>query len=278
VGNTHDGLLETGPHGEFELLLGPTEQSGNWLRLAPEADSLLIRQFSYDWLHERMANLWIERIDPGKRADAPADPPAPAELARKLDAVARHVEDCIDVWLGVYQALAEHHVNRFPGTNFGGAAAGAQPHQWASCGVFRLGEDEALLIEVVPPAARYWSFHLGNLWCETLDLGAQTSLNGFQAVLDADGAFRAVIAVSDPGVPNWLDPQGHAEGSMVCRWNTADRFPVPQCRVLKLAELRDHLPRTTPFVRPAERRAIADARREGLRRRWRMPFTPPHST
>jgi hypothetical protein len=196
-------------------------------------------------------------------------------MARRLDAVARHVEDCIDVWLAVYRALHERHVNRFPDTNFGGAPPGAHPHQWASCGALRLRDDEALLIEVTPPAARYWSFHLGNLWCETLDLDRQTSLNGHQAVLDRDGAFRAVIAGVDPGVPNWLDTLGRAEGSMVCRWNTADRFPVPQCRVVKLASLRDQLPPGTPIVTGEQRRAILEARREGLRRRWRMPFTRP---
>jgi len=62
---------------------------------------------------------------------------------------------------------------------------------------------------------------------------------------------------------------------MVVRWNTADRFPVPQCRVLKLASLRDHLPPGTPIVTPGQRDAILETRREGLRRRWRMPFTRP---
>jgi hypothetical protein len=45
--------------------------------------------------------------------------------------------------------------------------------------------------------------------------------------------------------------------------------------VVKLASLRDHLPRDTPSVTGAERSATLDARREGLRRRWRMPFTRP---
>jgi hypothetical protein len=274
VGNTHDGELEPGPDGSFELLLSRGRQPGNWLPLSPSADSLLIRQFSYDWNHEQMANLWIERIDAGPRAEPSDGRLAPAVMARWLDGVARHVEDCIDVWLEVDRAIRERLVNVFPATNFGGAAAGAQPHQWAGCGAFRLRDDEALIIEVVPPRARYWSFHLGNLWCETLDLGCQTSLNGHQAVLDADGAFRAVIAAVDPGVPNWLDTTGRAEGSMVCRWNTADRFPVPECRLVKLASLRDQLPPGTPVVTPAQRRAVLDARREGLRRRWRMPFTP----
>ena len=61
----------------------------------------------------------------------------------------------------------------------------------------------------------------------------------------------------------------------VVRWNTADHFPVPECRVVKLASLRDALPPDTPRVTAEERLAVLEERREGLRRRWRMPFTPP---
>ena len=62
--------------------------------------------------------------------------------------------------------------------------------------------DEALLIEVEPPEALYWSVALGNYWWETIDYANhQSSLNGFQAVLDDDGVFRAVVSRRDPGSP-----------------------------------------------------------------------------
>ena len=52
-----------------------------------------------------MANLWIERIDDGVRADPADGDLTPGAMARRLDAVARHVEDCVDVWLDVYRAV-----------------------------------------------------------------------------------------------------------------------------------------------------------------------------
>ena len=103
-----------------------------------------------------------------------------------------------------------------------------------------LEDDEALLIEVAPPEALYWSVSLGNYWWETIDYAnRQSSLNGHQAVLDADGVFRAVVAHSDPGVANWLDTAGNHQGAMIFRWLRADGAPVPTTRVVPLAGLRD---------------------------------------
>ena len=90
-------------------------------------------------------------------------------------------------------------------------------------------EDEALLIEVEPPQALYWSVALGNHWWETIDYANhQSSLNGFQAVLDDDGVFRTVVCSRDPGVTNWLDNGGHRQGPMIFRWLRADSTPCPR--------------------------------------------------
>ena len=43
-------------------------------------------------------------------------------------------------------------------------------------------------------------------------------------------AFRAVISIADPGVPNWLDPAGHHRGLLQGRWFEADSGPVPTIR------------------------------------------------
>ncbi len=72
---------------------------------------------------------------------------------------------------------------------------GAAAENVSVWGSWELGEDEALLIEVEPPLALYWSISLGNHWWETIDYANhQSSLNGAQAVIDADGTFRAVVS------------------------------------------------------------------------------------
>jgi hypothetical protein len=150
---------------------------------------------------------------------------------------------------------------------------GAQKHQAAGTCYFSLAEDEALLIEVRPPQAKYWSFDVCNFWLESLDYANhQSSLNGRQATLDGDGLFRAVIAHHDPQVPNWLDTVGHRVGSLIYRWNIADSAPYPATRVLKLAALRDCLPPDTPTVAAAQRAAVIERRREHVRRRFARPL------
>jgi hypothetical protein len=118
---------------------------------------------------------------------------------------------------------------------------------------------------------RYWNVQLADpLWNSIDWLNRQGSLNGGQARLDADGRFRAVIALEDPGVPNWLDPGGWREGAIMLRWTEASSGPAPTLRLVALDALRGALPADTPLVSPDERQAVLRARRRGvqLRRRW----------
>ena len=79
-----------------------------------------------------------------------------------------------------------------------------------------------------------WNRHL-----QTYDFAhRQVSLNRAQTTLDADGAFSIVIAHEDPGVPNWLDTEGHAKGSIFWRFFLADERPSEiTCSVVPISEL-----------------------------------------
>jgi len=257
--------------GRFTVLLGGPERARNWIPLEPGARWLFVRQFFYDWQRELPAPLWIERIDDGARS-TPSGLLDPAFFARRLDAVATNVEASVELWLGTVLALRERYLNAFPKEAFGGTAMGAQKHQSAGTCYYRVAPDEALLIEVPVPRAKYWSIDLCNFWLESLDFANhQSSLNGHQAVVDADGVFRAVVAQRDPGVANWLDPVGHGEGSMIYRWNLADDTPIPTIRALPLGELDKQLPADTRRVTAAERAQVVEGRREGVRRRFARP-------
>jgi hypothetical protein len=256
----------------FELIVSRDRQEGNWVPLPPNADTIWMRQFFYDWEHEQPASLWIDRID--GRPSAPRNGLLdPGFFARRLDAVATHVEANVDLWLLTAIALRERYCNVFPPQAFGGAQMGAQSHQQAGTCYFRLADDEALLVTVRPPTAKYWSFSVCNFWLESLDYAHhQSSLNGQQAYIDADGLFRAVITRDDPGIPNWLDTVGHREGSLIYRWNLADSAPVPEIRVVRSSEVRSHFPAATPTISAADRAIEIEKRRLGVRRRFARPL------
>ena len=270
--NLHADEIDIDADGRFEIIASPEPSDGNWLPIDPGAETIWVRQFFYDWENETPASLWIERVDDS--GDRP--PPAtlePGFMARRLDALAANVEANVDMWLRVALAQRKAMRNRFPQEEFGGSAMGAQAHQRAGTGSFCLEEDEALLIEVRPPRAKYWSFDLASIWLESLDYANhQSSLNGHQAVLDSDGLFRAVVSHRDPRIPNWLDTVGRLEGSMIYRWNLSDSFPIPNTRLIKWTHLDDHLPADTPRIDPQQRANIIDRRRRGVHRRFTRPL------
>ena len=269
--NTHADEWRIAADGRFEIIVSPTRHDGDWVPLENAADTIWMRQFFYDWEHEEPASLWVDRIDDGPRLQ-PHGRLDPAFLARRLDAVATNVEANVDLWLFTIIALRERYCNVFPTEQFGGTQMGAQKHQSAGVCYFRLAADEALLIEVTPPPAKYWSIDVCNFWLESLDYANhQSSLNGHQAAVDADGVFRAVVAHQDPGVQNWLDTVGHREGSLIYRWNLAAAAPVPATHVIKLNALRNHLHRNTRELSREERGRLIDLRREHVRRRFAVP-------
>lgn len=269
--NVHADQWTCDADGSFEVIAGGPECPGNWMPIGPGADTIWIRQFFYDWDRESPAPLWIDRIDDGPSSD-PNGVLDAGFFARRLDAVATNVETNVDLWITTADAQREHLLNVFPAAAFGSTAVGAQSHQSAGMCWWRVADDEALLIEVRPPRAKYWSFDLCNRWLESLDYANhQSSLNGHQAVVDADGLWRAVVTRNDPGVPNWLDPVGHREGSLIYRWNLADETPYPATRIVPAVELRRHLPAATAVVSPAERADAIARRREHVRRRFARP-------
>jgi len=146
---------------------------------------------------------------------------------------------------------------------------GAAAENVSVWGSWELREGQALVIEVTPPEALYWSVSLGNHWWETIDYAhRQSSLNGHQAVIDDDGVFRVVVSHTDPGVANWLDTAGHRQGPMIFRWLRAQDAPVPTTRVVAVDELVTTLPAGTARVNQAQRRAVIARRRAAVRRRF----------
>ena len=149
---------------------------------------------------------------------------------------------------------------------------GGLPKQAYYDGMHEIADDEALILETeLPGQCRYWQALVGDDRFCTVDwVNRQSSLNDFQATIDSDGKFRAVISRRDPGVPNWLDKADYPWGIIQMRWNHASDFPDPVVTKVPFDEIRAHLPADTPVVTPEQRREQIQARREAaqLRRLW----------
>ncbi|TVV77185.1 hypothetical protein FOY91_02150 [Sphingomonas solaris] len=270
LGSIDGDSLTIDADGLFELLLSaerPTDWAGDWRPLDPRARTITMRQAVYDWGRGRDPRVAIERVDRPLHHRRST----PGEVAERLAALAAYPRRYAGLWLGVVRDwMARGLWNRFEHDDWAGRGGVTGQHYYQ--GLFRLEPGYALLLETALPArVRYWNVQLGDLVWNTIDwVNWQSSLNGGQARLDDDGRFRAVIALDDPGVPNWLDPGGNTEGAIMLRWTEASDGPAPMLTPVRLDRLRNHLPHDTPAVTPAERDDALRRRRTGaqLRRRW----------
>jgi hypothetical protein len=268
VSNLRDDEMEVAADGSFVLWVGPVPHDSNWLETTVDADQLFVRQFFSNWATEAQGTFRIECLDdrPSSLGGA-THPGRPERVAAQIEAVGRWFEAITDYYLEREVRDRREWRNAFmparTKTEDGGANDIILGH-----GHFDLDPGAALLVEVRPARARYWSLDLANPWRESLDYAQHvTSLNGDQAVLDDDGYFRAVVAHRDPGVPNWLDTMGHQSGAMIFRWVVSDEAPEPVCTVVPHSDIRGHLPATTPVVTRDERTGqIAERYRQVMRR------------
>jgi hypothetical protein len=212
------------------------EQGRSWLPMTSESGTLIVRQSRLD-PRETIADLRIERVG-GDRAPAPLTPARLDEGFESTAALVNGASMLFAAWAKMFQA----HTNELPrfdqemSNRFGGLADIAYYHSY-----WRLGPDEALVIDATPPPCDHWNFQLNNHWMESLDYRYhRIHVNSATAVARDDGSVRVVVAHRDPGVPNWIETAGHELGTMCWRWVRPEGDPPqPRTRVVRAAEVRD---------------------------------------
>ena len=225
--------LEVSPDGTFEVLVSRNRQRGNWLPMSADSSMLLVRNTILDRARETPAVMSIERIGgPAKPAPLTA-----AAIERALLATAAFVKGTAHTfadWVQMFRANP-NQLATVDQTMF--FRAGGDPNIFYLHGYWTLKADEALVIEVKPPQCEFWNFQLDNYWMESLDYRyAPVWVNSHTARYNADGSATITIARENRGFTNWMDTDGHTTGSMLLRWTRASSHPVPECRVVKLAQ------------------------------------------
>jgi hypothetical protein len=268
MGSTANALIdefELDADGNFEIILSAEPHEGNWLPLDEGASMLVVRHFFYDWEHEVPVTMSIEPLSDPAAVEEHALAEPKAAMARQVVALGDFLEENLRFFLGF--SNPEKPNTFLPPLD--GTAMGAAAENRPVIGSWRLAPDEALIIEVTPPEGLYWSYSLGNIWWETIDYGnRQSSLNGFQAVVDDDGKVRVVVAHQDPGIANWLDTAGHSEGPIILRCVRTESAPVPETRLVSFESIVEELPPGSTRVSPSERQTAIDVRRRAVSRRF----------
>jgi hypothetical protein len=270
LGTLDFDTLVIGDDGRFDVMLSarrPDGWHGNWHPLDPSARSLSLRQARYDWGSGQGARIAIERVDKGH---APRRWSAD-QIAERLAALAAYPARLAGMALGFIKSQRDKGLwNALEHDDWAGRGGVQGQHYYQ--GLFRLEPGQVLLLETeLPETVRYWNVQLSDMMWNSIDwMNRQSSLNGGQARIDDDGKFRAVIAVDDPGVPNWLDTGGNSEGAIMLRWTGASSGPAPVLRVIDVADLKRHLPAGVPTVSRTDRESQLRARRRAAqwRRRW----------
>ncbi len=253
---------------QFEVIFSarrPPGYTGSWAPIDPQAGGMMVRFRSYDWANEVDPVLSIECLDP-----VPPKPRLSTEqILHRIQEMAKFPARKTKLYYAMQNGVKQRvGFNVFEPVRYPGALV--KQTYWPAC--FQLEEDEALIIETELPArCPYWNVQLNDPYFNALEYVYRlSSTNGHYAKPSSDGKIRAVIALTDPGVPNWLDPAGYTEGGIYGRWYDCDSEPVPTITRVKLAALRQHLPADTPSVTPEQR---AEELRQRVRacqrrRRW----------
>jgi hypothetical protein len=226
VGTVNDRQVDIGTDGEFEIVVGPSDDAD--ITLTPDAVCAITRDYLVDPVNGRRVEWHIAADDP-----PPTRRETDADLARRFRAALTWLRDqarIVPIGLGEPNSVDEPYP--VPTQTFGWAAGDAA----YAMGSFELADDEILVIEGRSPECAFWNVCLWNQFLHTYDYAyEQVTINGGQVVYEDDGSWRIAVAGSDPGpsFPNWLSTAGHPRGRIWFRWFLPDETPArPATKVI----------------------------------------------
>jgi hypothetical protein len=234
-----DRDLSVADDGGFALVLAAEEPTAaelagdRWVPIPVDSSAILVREYIADRDSELPAQLTIEALDPA------GSPPVPTDqgLAEQLAGMGWTIAKLTTLHQTIKPELLDRPNRLVTAEAAELGSADTTPDNLYMLGTFRLEPDQALILDLEPPATRYWSVTLENIWHECIDPRRRhSSLTNAGAVTDPDGKVRIVIAATDPGVDNWLDTGGRHRGFVTVRWLDHPEAPSVITRVVPVAE------------------------------------------
>jgi hypothetical protein len=256
-----DRELEVAADGSFSWKFGPE------LGLKKGA-TLIVREVFSDWTSEDRGTIRIQRLD---TAGQPRGAFEVDKVAKKYGVAAKMLVGKIKTWFAFPEWFTyKEPVNTLtvPKSTPGGLAS-----QFSSLGHYDLADDQAMIVTVPVADCAYQAIQIGSRWYVSTDYEHhQTSLTAAQSQADPDGKFRYVISERNPGVANWLETTGHAQGVMMLRWQRVTRelgaTDGPSVEIVGFDDVAAHLPYyDTNRVSPEQYATRIADRQVGIARR-----------
>lgn len=246
--------LAIGPDGSFTISIDPEPARGraNHIQSKAGACQVIVRDVLADVATDLPYSLTVERLARG---------PAPARLggdviARCLDAARKFIDD-LDAATAMLIGGRDYNVFLSPALHQDGVYLSTQAY---APGRYRVADDEALVVTLTRGNAAYAVVPASNYWGGLNDfLNHIGCLGTGRAAPNPDGSYTFVLSLRDPGVRNWIDPDGQHEGILCIRWVGFDPSrrdepgPTLATRLVKLDDLPGALPDGCPVVTAAER-------------------------
>ena len=260
--------IETDADGTFELFIGGEERSANWLPTTPGSRKLFIRE-AFDAWGETPTTLSIERIGMAE----PRPMPSPERITEAMDWAGRFVSGLMEQWpehswMTSRGVCDPDQLNAFPADKSANDASDAKRGRMAAHMIWRLEPDEALIVEMDMHDG-FWIFGMGGAFMGSMDfLHRPVSYTPARTKVDPDNVVRFVIAHDDPGVHNWLDTQGFSDGNLTYRNLLSQNPACFRTRLVKRAEVMEHLPVGTATVSPEQRAAMLMERYRAIKLRF----------
>jgi hypothetical protein len=235
-----DRDLKLNESGEFSFVLAVTEPSAaelagdTWVVVPEDASAIVVREYIGDRATETAAVIGIDPID------TPALPPVPTDtmIGEQLTGMGWTIAKLMTLHRTIKPELLTTPNVLVTALAAELGAADTTPDNLYMIGTWRLAPDEALVIDLDPPATRYWSVTLENIWHECIDARRRrSSITNAGAVAGSDGKVRIVAAATDPGVDNWIDTGGRHRGFMVVRWLDNPEPPAVTTRVVPVGDV-----------------------------------------
>ncbi len=216
-----DRDLDVDGEGNFAFVLASGEPSAAdlggrpWVPVPEDASSIVVRQYVADPLEERLATFEIQPLEtPG-----PVGHLTDEVLAEQFTAMAWTIWKLATLHQTIKPELLDMPNELITAEAADLGAADTTPDNLYMIGTFRLGEQEALVLEFSPPDTRYWSVTAENIWHECIDVRRRpSSLTNAEATASPEGTVQVILAAHDPGFGNWIDTGGRHRGFVVLRW------------------------------------------------------------